>query len=113
MSVYSEIRPYSETQYSVAAPIPARLALLAVPPRHRGFVPPKSSHRCPTAECHLGDDAGRRWQARLTGARGTAGRPGAGLQGSRQHPRHRHWNGKFFTICMCYQVIPDSSLYIL
>ena len=97
----------------MAAPLPARLALLAVPRRRRGFVPPKSSHHRPTAECHLGDGAGRRWQAGLTGARGAAGRPGAGLQGSGQHPRHRHWNGKFFTICMCYQVIPDSSLYIL
>jgi hypothetical protein len=47
------------------------------------------------------------------GARSAVGRPGAGLQGSGQHPRDRHWNGKFFTICMCYQVIPDSSLYIL
>jgi hypothetical protein len=113
MSLYLESGPYSETQYSVATPLPARLALLAVPCRRRGFVPPKSSHRRPTAECHLGDGAERRWLAGLTGARSTAGWPGAGLQGSGQHLRDRHWNGKFFTICMCYQVMPDSSLYIL
>uniref|UniRef100_A0A804QSJ5 Asparagine synthetase domain-containing protein n=1 Tax=Zea mays TaxID=4577 RepID=A0A804QSJ5_MAIZE len=45
---------------SVAAPLPARLALLAVPRRRRGFMPPNSSHHRPTAECHLGESESSR-----------------------------------------------------
>jgi hypothetical protein len=61
--------------HAVAAPLPARLALLAVPRRRCGFVPPNSSHRRPTAECHLRESESSRTTLPIVVRPLTADRP--------------------------------------